>query len=118
MTAQPTLPGDGLRALTPRQQAAWDLVRQVPAGVTADKVGAYSHERRGKHPADQRCDWCETEGTSILRSKALGPLVIRRRGGRWEPRNLRDAVRPSETRREPTAAELASNPFAGLEYRT
>lgn len=114
--------------LTPRQEAAWDLVRSTPGGVTAEQVGANQHERRGKHPADERCEWCASEGLGILRSVALRPLVIRRRRscrrlhnlafahhGQWEPRNPRDAVRPSVPRREPTETELQRNPFAGLE---
>lgn len=79
--------------LTPRQQAAWDLVRSTPGGVHAATVGANWHALTNRFdPAYQRED-----GLSVLRSKALRPLVIRRKAtGKWEPRNPNDrANRPS-----------------------
>jgi hypothetical protein len=102
---------DGLTAI---QRAAFELVRSSPGGVTADEVGAHRHADRGRHPADQRCDWCTETGTGILRSAKLAPLVIRRRGGMWQIRDPRDAVHTVPDRSEPTEAELALNPFAGL----
>jgi hypothetical protein len=100
--------------LTPIQRAAYTIVRESPGGATADEIGAQRHADRGLHPADERCRFCGETGDGILRSKALAPLVIRRRGGMWQPRDPRDAVRPAEPAREPSEAELAANPFAGL----
>lgn len=114
--AQPDLFGNepDEHGLTERQRAAWDLVRTTPGGVTADEVGASWHAHRGKHAEDQRCKFCAEEGASVLRSKALYPLVVRRRSGQWQPRNAADVHTAPEPRPEPTDAELAANPFAGL----
>ena len=106
---------DGLTAI---QRAAYTLVCGSPGGATADEVGASRHADRGLHPADQRCRFCGETGDGILRSKTLAPLVIRRRGGMWQPRDPRDAVRPAEPEREPSEAELRANPFVGLEQRS
>ena len=64
--------------LTPRQQAAFDYIRDHD-GVPADELGAHWHELRGKHPVGDRCRWCEGEGKSIVRTRALRELVTYRR---------------------------------------
>jgi hypothetical protein len=77
--------------LTPRQARVWALVCKAPGGLTATEVGQLLHCDKEKHHADFTCQWCEAEGLSVLRSKALRPLVIRRRAtGRWEPREKAD----------------------------
>jgi hypothetical protein len=76
--------------LTPRQALAFQLVKVAPNGTTAEWLGAELHARKGKHPVAEPCQWCESEGLSVLRSKALRPLVIRRRTGLWEPRDRAD----------------------------
>lgn len=99
MSDQLSLTGDD-RTLTDRgmlherQQAGYDYVR-AHAPVTADEVGANQHARRGKHAADERCRYCAMEGKSILRSKALRPLVMRRKDGTWVPRDPKDAAATS-----------------------
>lgn len=71
------------KPLTQKQARAYDLVRTTPGGITADELGAYFHE----HGPDVRCEFCARTGMGFLRSKGLGPLVIRRRGGMWQPRD-------------------------------
>lgn len=76
------------KPLTPRQQRAFDLVRSTPGGITADELGAQLHADAGKHHPDSRCNWCVQTGKDVLDSKAVGPLVVRRRvSGRYEPRD-------------------------------
>jgi hypothetical protein len=120
MTGQPTLldvPATP-KPLKPRQQLAFDYVRERD-GVTADEVGAWLHAHKDKRPhsADVRCDWCARDGLSVLKSKAVAQLVTYRRtpeGNQYIARNPRDRVRHVEAVREPTDAELAVDPFAGL----
>jgi hypothetical protein len=97
--------------LTERQQAAWDALRLVPGGLTAAQVGAYVHAMQGKHdrpgnpvPVWNCCEWVEATGLSVLRSRALKPLVIHRRSrGVWEPRAAADRTvdRGAQTDRLP-----------------
>lgn len=76
------------KPLTEKQQRGYDLARSTPGGVTADEFGALEHARRGKHHPDSRCEFCTSEGMGVLDSKAVGPLVVRRRAsGRYEPRD-------------------------------
>lgn len=83
MTEQLALVPDTPPKLTDRQQAALDYIA-AHDGVPADELGAHWHSLRGKHPAGDRCDWCETDGRSVVRSKALRDLITYRRnpGGR------------------------------------
>jgi hypothetical protein len=64
--------------LTERQQAAYDLIA-ASDGVDAGTIGSNWHALRGKHAADARCDYCDTDGRDVVRSKALAPLVTYRR---------------------------------------
>ena len=75
--------------LTPRQTLAWDYIRSVPGGVTADELGAHLHSLSDTrpHPDDQRCPWCARTGKDVAGSTALKPLVIRRHTSRYEPRD-------------------------------
>lgn len=76
------------KPLTEKQQRGYDLARSTPGGVTADELGALEHARRGKHHPESRCEFCTSEGMGVLDSKAVGPLVVRRRAsGRYEPRD-------------------------------
>lgn len=79
------------KPLTARQQLAFDYVREHD-GVTADEVGAWLHAHRDKRPhgVDVRCDWCAKEGLSVLRSKAVAPLVTYRRGAQGRMYIARD----------------------------
>lgn len=76
------------KPLTEKQQRGYDLVRTTPGGITADELGAVFHGDRGRHHPDSRCEFCTSEGMGVLDSKAVGPLVVRRRAsGRYEPRD-------------------------------
>lgn len=76
------------KPLTDKQQRGYDLVKSTPGGITADELGAIEHERRGRHHRDARCEWCTDEGRGVLESKAVGPLLVRRKAsGRYEPRD-------------------------------
>lgn len=94
MIEQPDIFGDSHtvtpagKALTPRQQRVYDLARTTPGGITADEAGAQLHADAGKHHPDSRCQWCASTGKDVLESKAVGPLLVRRRAsGRYEPRD-------------------------------
>lgn len=94
MTEQLGLDGDDRtvgangKPLTEKQQHGYDLVRSTPGGITADELGAVFHADRGKHHPDSRCEFCTSEGLGVLDSKAVGPLVVRRRAsGRYELRD-------------------------------
>lgn len=80
-TVQPA--GATGRPLTVKQARALDLVKSTPGGITADELGAHFHA----HGPDLRCDFCARTGLGFLRSKGLGPLVVRRRGGMWQLRD-------------------------------
>jgi hypothetical protein len=91
------------KPLTEKQQRGYDLVRSTPGGITADELGAQFHADRGKHHPDSRCQWCVEEGMGVLDSKAVGPLVIRRRGsGRYEPRDGSGTAAVPEVASAPT----------------
>lgn len=98
--------------LTDRQAQAWELIRSTPGGVTADEIGAHLHSLQEKrpHPADERCMWCGTAGKEVATSAALKPLVVRRHGGKYEPRNPADrAVVSSQL-----SGELPGETFADI----
>lgn len=78
------------RALTDNQRVAWQLIRSVPGGVTADEIGAAIHAANGRHADDVRCEWCARTGMQTARSVALRPLVVRRHGGMYQPRRKED----------------------------
>lgn len=106
------------KPLTDRQQLAFDYIR-AHDGLTADEVGAFLHAHKEKRPhgVDQRCDFCARDGRGVLTSKAVAPLVTYRRapgGNLYVARDPKDRVREQEPAVEPTEAELALNPFAGL----
>lgn len=76
------------RALTPKQQKAYDWIRSSAGGVTATELGLYFHAVSFRHSGGYPCEWCERAGLAVLQSVALKPLVIRRRKtGRWEARD-------------------------------
>jgi hypothetical protein len=76
--------------LTPRQQLAWDLIRSIPGGVTAFQIGtAIQRATDSRNPY-----WAESTGNQTCRSKALKPLVIKRRAtGKYEPRRPGDRAK-------------------------
>jgi hypothetical protein len=77
--------------LTARQESAWTYLRSRAGGCTTVELGAYLHALKGKHPDREPCLYCGSEALSVLRSKALRPLVIHRRKlGVWEPRHAAD----------------------------
>lgn len=74
-------------ALTERQQYALDTVTRIRDGISAAELGAHMHQRRGKHDAMNRCDWCDREGLSVLQELRRKGLVVQRRkhAGLWFP---------------------------------
>ena len=97
-----------------KQAFALDLVRQAGHdGVTAEEVGAAWHAHKGKHPVDRYCDWCLDTGRSVLQTKALRGLVVRRRiSGRWEPR--REALLEGDGWQGMVSHLVPDDPFEGL----
>lgn len=95
--------------LTVDQQLVWDSLQAHADGLSADEVGAIVHASHGKHVAVDRCEWCGQRGLQLLRSKALAPLVIRRKKtGLYEPRNPdpRRAGSPPPGSIDPATAEI------------
>jgi hypothetical protein len=86
--------------LTSRQRLVLDCVRDSgPDGVDPAEIGAYLHAQRtaAGHPAGERCNWCKQDGAAVLRSKALGQLVKRRRkDGRYVLRDPRESSQTNE----------------------
>lgn len=121
MIEQPTLVDvpAAPKPLTENQQRAFDYIR-ARDGVTVDEIGAYLHAHRAKRPhsVDDRCEWCAKTGRQTVTSKGLAPLVTYRRahgGNLYVARDPADVIRDEpEPVREPTEAELAADPFAGL----
>jgi hypothetical protein len=70
--ANPSLFDPGPPKLTDRQAFLLERVRLSEDGLAADEAGALLHERRGKHDAGVRCEWCSTEG----KGRTLGETVI------------------------------------------
>lgn len=106
-------PPEAVGRLRERQLLVYEFVRDHPAGVSADEVGAAIHHHRGRHGPDVRCQWCANEGTSVLlslRSEKNGRLVKRRRGdGLWVLREAQAAVSASlatEGGYDPSTAEI------------
>jgi hypothetical protein len=91
LLAPPPEPEPKQRELTDRQRLAYDYVCATPGGVTADEVGAWLHAHRHAeqrpHRTSERCLHCARDGRRVLTSVAVEPLVVRRRGGKYEPRN-------------------------------
>src|SRR4051812_45721323 len=98
------------KPLSEKQQRGYDLARDTPGGITADELGALEHERKGKHHRDQRCTFCTDEGRGVLESKAVGPMLVRRRAsGRYEPRD--GSGTPAVPMVSPQVVELRGESF-------
>jgi hypothetical protein len=84
---QPTLfdPPVVDKPLTDRQQFVVELLQRAGReGLAADEVGANLCERKGKHPAGDRCEWCSKNGLQVLRSlRSRHGKVKSRRNGSW-----------------------------------
>lgn len=66
--------------LTDRQQFALQFVTANRTdGVTADEVGAAWCEQKGKHSADDRCQFDGQSGTEVLKALRTKGLVKYRR---------------------------------------
>jgi len=100
--------------LTDRQRFAYESIQASDTGLYADEVGAILHERQGRHHQDQRCEWCARTGLDVLRSKAVAPLVIRRRSGLWQPRQRAEHARPATGVYATSEPDPELNPFADL----
>lgn len=85
MTDQLTLEGkveDPAVKISDRQRFALDVITEL-GPIPNDELGAHMHERRGKHPADQRCQWCAQEGKGIGGELRKKKLVKQRRAEGW-----------------------------------
>ena len=84
----PTLftPPPATGGLTDRQETALAHVRATPRGATDEDVGAALHavRERRPHPAHDPCEWCATDGRSVLEALRRRDLVVRRRSGNWQ----------------------------------
>lgn len=87
--------------LTERQRSALEVVGRLQP-VAADEIGAALCERRGKHPADQRCDWDAQSGREVLRALQRKGLVTRKRDAGWV---LVGYTPPRETAPPPTGLD-------------
>lgn len=88
MSPQPALFNEEAHpSLTDRQAFALDTVIRIRDGISATELGAHMHQRRGKHDAANRCDWCDREGLSVLQELRRKGLVVQRRkqAGLWFP---------------------------------
>ncbi|MDQ5821308.1 MAG: hypothetical protein M3540_07710 [Actinomycetota bacterium] len=90
--------------LTDRQAFVLEQVRRTEGGLTADEAGALLHERRGKHDAGVRCEWCAVEGRGALNELRRKGLVVRRRSGHWQ------AI-VGQAAAEPVSAQTDEIPF-------
>lgn len=80
--------------LTAKQQHALEiLIAAGPEGVTPRFLGAQIHATwKAKHTATDRCDFCGTEGTGLLKAlRRKGVARQRRVDGRvfWQATGLR-----------------------------
>jgi hypothetical protein len=103
---------------TVNQQVALGFIRQSD-GATATEIGqqVHAHGQSRRHSLTVFCKWCESAGRQTAASKALKALVTYSNldGQRvYRVRDPRDRVRHVEAVREPTEAEIAADPFAGL----
>lgn len=73
--------------LTARQQHALETIARMQP-ITSDELGAYLHSYRrahgGKgHAADERCEWCSSEGNDVGQALARRGLVNRKPTVGW-----------------------------------
>ena len=90
--------------LTPKQAKALEFLRDAGQdGVTPDELGALMHAWGLSHPADERCQFCRSRGSELLRAlRKKGVARQRRVDGRtfWQavdlpverPRGMSDEV--------------------------
>ena len=85
--------------LTIRQQFVHALLVAASrdgGGADADDIGAKLHERRKKHPADKRCNWCAADGQGALEELRAKGLAKKSRARGWIALNAGDAQANSE----------------------
>lgn len=104
--------------LRPRQQQAHDYLAARSGGCDAEELGAYLHALKGRHADGVRCKFCRSEGSSVLRSKGLRPLVTYRNADGGRVYRLRATVaapaRPSVAVIATSDPNPATNPWADL----
>ena len=106
MTKQLALTSDKTSKLTERQQHAHDILAEREA--TAEEIGVAWHAHRGRHAPDRPCDYCAYAGGSVLRSKALAPLVTYRNAEGTRIYRLRDCepTAPRHDGYDPATSEI------------
>lgn len=87
ITGEPVAPAKDPDALTDRQQLALEFIAQHQP-VSSDELGAVLHEdRRARggrgHARDERCDWCQSEGSQMGQSLKARGKVIRKKTIGW-----------------------------------
>jgi hypothetical protein len=96
--------GQRILGLTARQQIALEALERAADGLTADELGAVLHERAGRHYADQRCEWCTSDGRQVARALRTKHLTVRRKTGYWQ------SLRKPPDRLEPLPRYLPDPP--------
>jgi hypothetical protein len=76
--------------------------------LTDDEAGSILHERRGKHSAETRCEWCARDGRQVLVSLGKRGKVTHRRTGEWTPPG------PRARRTDPATSHAAARRLGDL----
>ena len=78
----PGVPVEPAIKLTERQRFALEAIGRLQP-ISSDELGALLCERRGKHTADERCDWDGSNGRQCAASLRAKGLVVRKRTVGW-----------------------------------
>jgi len=81
LLGQPDRPED--QALGPVQREVIRQLRQLEY-MTRDEAGAIAHQHRGRHQADETCQFCAVDGTLIIGSLLKRGLVERGSEGSFQ----------------------------------
>lgn len=104
-----TVPVEPDVKLTERQRHALEIIGRYQP-IPSDELGAHLHqERAGRglkgHPAEQRCEWCGTEGAQMGAALRKRGLVTRKRDAGW----VLPSYRASESDSTRTGPNVASD---------
>lgn len=97
----------GGSTLTARQANALAIISRLQP-ILSDELGAHLHAYRhahggGGHSADERCQWCSSEGTNVGQALARKGLATRRRGIGWTLPEYRPVPAGTDDRPGPNA---------------
>jgi hypothetical protein len=99
-----------LLGLTERQQFVLERIEAVEGGLAVDEVGSLLHERSGKHSAGLRCDYCGSDGRSVLAALRRKGLLVRRRKGLWQSKRPLGGRGQDGIAQDPVEADAAYDP--------